>query len=163
ENEFFIPSGTGSPRMKPIVLQLFCATALVVLDGSLLAGEIDPPAGREHVSRTSEGEIVSSADFATDAIDPDASFDNIGPTKSSFMARWNAISGATGYRLDVSTSSSFSDYVAGYEGLRVGPATTSWVVTRLAPGTTYYYRVNASDVAGDSTSAEIKSATTAAG
>jgi hypothetical protein len=62
------------------------------------------------------------------------------PTRSSFMARWENVTGATGYLLDVSTSSSFSSYVDGYHNLDVGNV-TGRVVMGLNPGTTYYYRV----------------------
>ena len=60
----------------------------------------------------------------------------------SFTANWSSVSGATGYRLDVSMSSSFSTYVPGYQNLNVGNA-TSRSVTGLNPSTTYHYRVRA--------------------
>jgi hypothetical protein len=148
--------------MKSIVLQLFCAAAIVLFSDPLHAGEMGAPAGREHLSRVPDGQILSRSYSTADTIDRTALPDNIGPTRSSFLARWNAINGATGYRLDVSTSSWFNDYVVGYQGLNVGAA-TSWAVTGLAPGTTYYYRVTASDLAGPSANAEVMSATTAAG
>ncbi len=59
------------------------------------------------------------------------------PTRSGFMASWDSASGAIGYRLDVSMSSSFSSYVNGYRDLDVGNV-TGRVVTGLSPGTTYY-------------------------
>jgi hypothetical protein len=62
------------------------------------------------------------------------------PTRSTFMATWESMSGAKGYRLDVSTSDSFSTYVDGYHDLDVGNVIRQ-VVTGLHPGTTYYYRV----------------------
>ena len=62
------------------------------------------------------------------------------PTRSSFMASWENVTGATDYLLDVSTSSLFSDYVDGYHDLDVGKV-KGRVVTGLNPGTTYYYRV----------------------
>ncbi len=62
------------------------------------------------------------------------------PTRSTFTATWQSISGAKGYRLDVSTSGSFSTYVGGYRDLDVGNVIRQ-VVTGLNPGTTYYYRV----------------------
>src|SRR6478735_3882207 len=34
------------------------------------------------------------------------------PTRSSFLAKWEPVAGATGYRLDVSTTPSFDSYVA---------------------------------------------------
>ena len=63
------------------------------------------------------------------------------------MATWEPVSGATGYMLDVSTSSGFDSYVDGYHDLDVGDA-TGRVVTGLNRGTTYYYRVRAYDVTG---------------
>jgi hypothetical protein len=62
------------------------------------------------------------------------------PTRSSFMASWDDVADATGYLLDVSTSSLFSDYVDGYHNLDVGKV-KGRVVTGLNPGTRYYYRV----------------------
>jgi hypothetical protein len=62
------------------------------------------------------------------------------PTRSSFMAAWDDVTGAAGYLLDVSTSESFSTYVDGYHDLDVGKV-IGRVVTGLNPGTTYYYRV----------------------
>src|SRR5207244_7592528 len=64
------------------------------------------------------------------------------PTRSSFMAAWERVSGATGYRLDVSTSSSFSSYVSGYQDLNVGNV-TGRIIGGLSSGTTHYYRVRA--------------------
>jgi hypothetical protein len=62
------------------------------------------------------------------------------PTRSSFMANWESVSGAMGYRLDVSASPSFNSFVSGYENLDVGNI-TSRIVSGLSPGTNYYYRV----------------------
>jgi hypothetical protein len=62
------------------------------------------------------------------------------PTRSSFMASWQRVSDAIGYRLDVSTDNSFSNYLDGYHDLDVGNL-TGLVVTGLDQGTTYYYRV----------------------
>lgn len=66
-------------------------------------------------------------------------------TASSFTANWSTVSGATGYRLDVSTSSNFATYVPGYQNLDVGNV-TSQSVTGLAANTFYYYRVRAYNV-----------------
>jgi hypothetical protein len=62
------------------------------------------------------------------------------PTRSSFMASWDDVTGANGYLLDVSTSDSFSSYVEGYHELDVGKV-TGRLVTGLNLGTSYYYRV----------------------
>ncbi len=60
---------------------------------------------------------------------------------NSFNANWSAVSGAASYRLDVSTSSGFGSFVAGYNNLTV--AGTSQSVSGLSNGVTYYYRVRA--------------------
>jgi fibronectin type III domain protein len=60
----------------------------------------------------------------------------------SFTANWSSVMGATSYHLDVSTSSSFTTYVPGYQDLNVGNV-TSRSVTGLNQSTTYYFRVRA--------------------
>ena len=67
--------------------------------------------------------------------------------------------GAAGYRVDVSTNSSFSTYVPGYQNLNVGNA-TSRSVTGLDPSTTYHYRVRAYNGAGTSGNSNIVNVTT---
>ena len=69
------------------------------------------------------------------------------------------MSGATGYRLDVSPNSSFSTYVAGYQNLNVGN-TTSRSVTGLNASTTYYYRVRAYNASGTSGNSNVVNVTT---
>ena len=69
------------------------------------------------------------------------------PTRSSFLAKWHAAAGATGYRLDVSTTPSFDSYVSGYKDRDIGNATNQ-IVSGLERGTKYYYRVRAYDTAG---------------
>jgi sugar lactone lactonase YvrE len=66
---------------------------------------------------------------------------------SGFIASWNSLSGATGYRLDVSTNSTFNTFVGGYQNVDVGNA-TSVTVAGLNANTTYYYRIRAYDSAG---------------
>src|SRR6478735_1602304 len=82
------------------------------------------------------------------------------PTRSSFLAKWEPVAGATGYRLDVSTTPSFSSYVAGYGNVDLGNV-TSHLVSGLDKGTEYYYRVRAYDVTGTSASSETMPAATA--
>ena len=69
------------------------------------------------------------------------------PLRTSIMATWSNVSGAKGYLLDVSTSASFSSYVAGYHDLDVGNV-NGRAVTGLNRGTTYYYRVRPYTAAG---------------
>jgi hypothetical protein len=83
-------------------------------------------------------------------------------TTDSFSSNWGASSGATGYRLDVSTVADFSTFVSGFNNLDVGNVTT-YSVTGLASATTYYYRVRAVNDAGASVSGDVSSVTTDAG
>jgi hypothetical protein len=78
---------------------------------------------------------------------------------SAFTANWFNSSGATGYRLDVSTNSAFSSYLAGYQNRDVGNV-LSWIVGGLNPGLLCYYRVRAYNTYGTSSnSANIAAAT----
>jgi hypothetical protein len=81
------------------------------------------------------------------------------PTRSSFMATWAPVSGAIGYRLDVSTTSSFTSYVSGHQDLEVGNI-TSRIIGGLSPGTTYYYRVRPYNALGTGGDSKAMSATT---
>src|SRR5438477_8863847 len=81
------------------------------------------------------------------------------PTRSSFMAVWPSVTGAKGYLLDVSISSSFDSFVDGYHDLDVG-VVTGRSVTGLSRGTTYYYRVRAYDAAGTGNYSDVMAATT---
>jgi hypothetical protein len=78
---------------------------------------------------------------------------------SSFGANWRSVSGATGYRLDVSTSSSFNTYVQGYQNLNVGNV-LSRSVTGLNASTRYYYRVRAYNGNGTSGNSNVVTVTT---
>ncbi len=72
-------------------------------------------------------------------------------TSSSMVANWSTTTGATSYRLDVSTSSIFSSYISGYQDRYIsGSSTDSHTITGLTPGVTYYYRVRAVNGGGTS-------------
>jgi large repetitive protein len=73
-------------------------------------------------------------------------------TQTSFTANWTASAGATGYRLDVSTSNTFSSFVTGYQDLDVTNVTSYSVSSNLSAGTTYYYRIRAYNSYGTSNS-----------
>jgi hypothetical protein len=75
-------------------------------------------------------------------------------TATSFTANWSNVNHATGYRLDVATDSSFTNYVPGYQDLDVGN-TTSRNVTSLTANTFYYYRVRAYNANGTSPSSNV--------
>ncbi len=83
-----------------------------------------------------------------------------GQALSAFTANWHSSSFAEGYRLDVSTNSGFSSYLAGYQDRDVGNV-LSWSVSGLNSGTLFYYRVRAYNTNGTSgNSLTIAAATT---
>lgn len=78
---------------------------------------------------------------------------------TSFDANWNASASATGYYLDVDDNSDFSSPLAGYNNLSVG-AVTTYSVSGLTDGVTYYYRVRAENSCGTSGNSSAISVTT---
>lgn len=72
-------------------------------------------------------------------------------TTSSFTAKWGAVPGATGYRMDVSASSDFSSFLAAYQNLAVGNVVQA-VVNNVAANSSYYYRVRATGAGEEVTS-----------
>lgn len=67
---------------------------------------------------------------------------------TGFRANWNTVNNATKYRLDVSTTSTFSMYVTGFSNLDVGNV-LYYNVSGLSLGT-YYFRVRAENSYGQS-------------
>jgi titin len=80
-------------------------------------------------------------------------------TKNSFAANWALSSGATGYKLDVSTDAGFGSFVPGYNNLDVGNVLT-YSTTGLTAGTIYYYQVRAYNTSGTSASSGSTTVTT---
>ena len=96
------------------------------------------PAAATHKTRAESEDLLQVPNLSELASDTEAI--SSPPTRSSFMASWDDVTGPNGYLLDVSTSDSFSSYVEGYHQLDVGKV-TGRLVTGLNQGTTYYYRV----------------------
>lgn len=59
---------------------------------------------------------------------------------NDFTANWNAVTGASGYTIDVSDDAGFTDFVS--KDVRLGNVLTV-AITGLAENTNYYYRVRA--------------------
>jgi hypothetical protein len=78
---------------------------------------------------------------------------------NSFRAIWRSVLGATGYRLDVATNNSFTNYVADYHNLNVGNELGRNVIG-LNANTTYYYRLRAYNGNGTSDNSNVISVTT---
>jgi hypothetical protein len=113
------------------------------------------------VSNSVPSNVASNAAILT--VIPSAATAEVGEgvISSGFTAVWSSVNGATGYRLDVSTSSSFSSFVAGYQNLDVGNV-MSVAISGLSANTTYYYRVRAYDSAGAGANSGIITVTTTA-
>jgi hypothetical protein len=81
-----------------------------------------------HLSRakpdSGEPDMGAIARETADAIAGNIEQPVMTPTRSSFLAKWQPVSGATGYRLDVSTSRSFDSCVSNYRDLDVGNVTS---------------------------------------
>jgi hypothetical protein len=76
--------------------------------------------------------------------------------ETSLYLTWNASTGATAYRAQVSTSSSFASYFSDIQNI----TGTSVSITGLANSTKYYWRVNASNSAGTSAWSSVRNFTT---
>ncbi|MBL4754919.1 MAG: fibronectin type III domain-containing protein [Flavobacteriales bacterium] len=84
-------------------------------------------------------------------------------TSTDFDANWTASAGVTTYFFDLDDNSDFSSPLVGYNNLNVGNVTT-YNLTGLTCGTTYYYRVRASNGCGTSgNSGTVTVATSACG
>jgi hypothetical protein len=117
-----------------------------------------------HFSRathdTGEGDTEAIARETADALAGNIEQPVMTPTRSTFLATWRAVKGATGYRLDVSTNLSFDSYVSTYRDLDLGNV-TNHIVTGLNRGTKYYYRVRPYSSAGAGSSSQPGTETTA--
>ena len=84
--------------------------------------------------------------------------DNI--TVTSFVAKWNTVSGASGYLIDVSSDPLFSTIFNDYNAREVTAPTTSLLVEDLDANTTYYYRVRAKNSVSTSENSNVRSVKT---
>lgn len=91
---------------------------------------------------------TSAVTFTTSTLSSPVAGAPAGLSDTFFSARWIAVPGATGYRLDVSEFSDFSTMLAGYDNLFVSGSSTSRLVSGLNPSTDYYYRLRAEGLSG---------------
>ncbi len=130
-------------RLIPFGTMAAGVAVLVATSDSTAQGTDSPallePSVATHETRADSQEIAGLRN-GNEISAPIETISSVPPTRSSFMATWDAVSDAKGYLLDVSTSDSFSSYVDGYHGLDIGNV-NGRAVTGLKPGTTYYYRV----------------------
>jgi hypothetical protein len=83
---------------------------------------------------------VSQGISFTSLSTPTATAATLTSTGTTVNANWSTSAGANGYYLDVSTSSTFSTFVSGYNGLDVGNV-TSYPISGLTCSSTYYFRI----------------------
>lgn len=146
-----------------------CVGALLAIQAAL-GQNANPDAGAPphlavHSSRANydqrQGDTRAIAQETADSLAGNLEQPMMAPTRSTFLAKWSAVTGATRYHLDVSTTASFNSYVTGYQDRDLGNV-TSHIVSGLDRGTQYYYRVRAVDAAGVvSRNSETAPATTA--
>jgi hypothetical protein len=131
------------------------------LVGALSCGPLPPTCNSPSASYSKFANFYSQIRQYIDSGRPSAPVANPATFVAShnFRANWRSVNGATGYRLDVATNNSFTNYVVGYQNLNVGNA-LSRSVTGLSPSTTYYYRVRAYNGNGTSGNSNVVSVTT---
>lgn len=96
------------------------------------------------------------------APDPPVPAEASNVTSTSFTANWNPSLRADGYVLSVATDPLFTNHVDGYDNLWVN-VRLFWDVQNLEPGTSYYFRVRAYNLAGTSSFGNSNSVLTAKG
>lgn len=130
--------GFGGRLLSGLAIQVGSAVTLYIDDMRLVGKAGSTPPSPPSLSSPSDG----ATEVATS------------PTLS-----WNASSGATSYRLQVSTSAGFATTVFDQSGI----TGTSKNISGLVNNTLYYWRVNATNAGGTSNWSEVRSFTTARG
>ena len=105
------------------------------------------------------GRITITISAVTDPPAPPVANGATGVTAGAFDANWTGVSGAAGYRIDVSTSRSFDTFVPGYQDFDAG-STTTLNISGLSGVTIYYYRVRAYNALGSGENSQTISVTT---
>ncbi|AWI09507.1 putative Ig domain-containing protein [Ereboglobus luteus] len=152
-------AATGLPASGNLQLD----TATGVISGTAAVGDL----GTHTVVLTATNAIGASAPVTLTltvelppALSAPVALPATGETTTGFIARWEAVTGADSYRLDVATDAGFTSLVSGYGDLNIGTM-TGRMVTGLSADTDYYYRVRAVNEAGPSASSNTGAARTA--
>jgi beta-glucanase (GH16 family) len=140
-------TGTWSTPDSPVFEKEFFLLLNLAMGGSYVGNTIDSSltSAQYYVDyvRVFQADTATVSAPSTPAVPTFASVSSTG-----FTVNWTGVSGATSYKLDVSSSSSFASYVT--QDLTVSG--TSQAITGLNPGTTYYARVRAVNSGGTSAS-----------
>jgi beta-glucanase (GH16 family) len=140
-------TGTWATPDSPVFEKEFFLLLNLAMGGSYVGNTIDSSltSAQYYVDyvRVFQADTATVSAPSTPAVPTFASVSSTG-----FTVNWTGVSGATSYKLDVSSSSSFASYVT--QDLTVSG--TSQAITGLNPGTTYYARVRAVNSGGTSAS-----------
>jgi beta-glucanase (GH16 family) len=136
-----------TPVDQPTFQKEFFLILNLAMGGSYVSNTIDPSlnSARYEVDYVRVYQ-ASSTTTTTPSTPAQPTFSAVNST--GFTVNWGPVIGATSYRLDVSTSSTFATYVT--QDLTVSG--TSQSVAGLSSGTTYYARVRAVNSGGTSAS-----------
>ena len=175
----FCPPGWRVPTEADI------DTLLTYLGGAMIAGGKLKEAGEQDWTTPNTGAVDSAGFRALPGGKFDLLFDLLGDNcllwlqdeaepvapvataateedASSFIANWDAVTGVTGYYLDVATDAIFTAFVAGFNNKDVGNV-LSYPVTGLTILTPYYYRLRAYNEIGSSENSNTITKTTLEG
>ena len=108
---------------------------------NVFSGFLLPSSTVEFKWREGAGASFGSVNVLTGAL-PITTSPTAGVSCDQFVANWNVFYNTTNYFLDVATDAAFTSMVAGYSNLNVGNV-NSYLVSGLAIGPMYYYRVRA--------------------
>jgi hypothetical protein len=84
-------------------------------------------------------------------------------TQSGLQLNWKPMPAIDNFTLDVATDADMTSFLPGYNGLSIPAASNFAVLTGLSAGTTYYYRVKATNNNGTSAYSAVEEAQTTPG